>query len=144
MRPQDYPGNLPIYSGWNATWKNMHCHRGHMLSIYFLLTFKSGSTVWSGTGQLTLTLGHRGSHWNHCAFLLKLSVVFKPPQFISMTQALFWDEWNEIHRATNCRVDEVPIFQLFLIPFPVGSKTWGNACAYQGPPLDQPQSQTWN
>ncbi len=45
-------------------------------------------------------------------------------------------------RPTSYRVDVVPSFQLFLITFLVGSKRWGDACAYHGPPLDQPRGQT--
>ena len=37
-------------------------------------------------------------------------------------------------RPTSYRVDVVPSFQLFLITFLVGSKRWGDACAYHGPP----------
>ena len=38
-------------------------------------------------------------------------------------------------RGTRDRVAVVPSFLLFLIPILVGSKRWGDACAYQGPPL---------
>ncbi len=41
-------------------------------------------------------------------------------------------------RASRDSVAVVPSFQLYLIRFLLGSKRWGDACAYQGPPLDQP------
>ena len=43
-------------------------------------------------------------------------------------------------RATRDRVVVVPRFWLFLIPFPVGAKRWGDACAYQAPPHVWPQA----
>ncbi len=50
--------------------------------------------------------------------------------------------FRPFQRATSDSIAVVPSFQLFLIRFPVGSKRWGNAYAYQGPPLGQPWGQT--